>query len=59
MGKKANKTLFEQIISSSEYQAVLSELPDDEKKELLSALKNMVDDWEKNVLIPLQNMTNK
>lgn len=59
MPTKQKKSLFEQLLESSEYQILLSQLPDDERESVLAGLKKMVDDWENKVLKPLENLKNK
>jgi len=56
---KQKKSLFETLLESPEYQILLQQLPDDERKSVLAGLKKMVDDWEKNVLKPLENLRSK
>lgn len=56
---KRELTLFEEILEQPEYQEVLSQLPDEERKELLATLKKMVDEWENTFLKPLENYKSK
>ncbi len=46
-------------MESPEYQAILNQIPEDEKKSLLEAVKKMVDEWENKVIKPLENLKNK
>jgi len=49
-------TLFEKLLKMKEYQEQLDKLPEDERKEILAALKQLTERWENLILKPLQNL---
>lgn len=51
-------SLFDEIISSKQYQDLLNELPDDERKVVLESLRELVDGFEKGIIEPIEKLHN-
>jgi hypothetical protein len=49
-------TLYETILANPVFQENLAKLTEDERKEILSAVRQMTDQWENRLLKPLKKL---
>jgi hypothetical protein len=52
-------SLFDDIINRKDYQKLLEQLPEDERKAYMETIKKMVDSFENNILLPIKNLKSK
>ncbi len=48
--------LYEQIMSNPEFKANLAKLSEDEKRDILQAIKMLTERWENGLLKPLEKL---
>ena len=53
------KEQFDMLMKTEKYQVLLKHLSDDEREDILKALKQLVGDFETNVINPLKILKNR
>ena len=52
-------SLFDEISQTEQYQKLLKELPEDERRIVLESLRQLVENFEKGVIDPIKNLESK